>query len=642
MSRFSLSVRLTVFVSFAVLLVTATLIAVVFYEFANKIDQQINHNLTDIADHKADELNSILQFERTNIMSWRTSSVMLDVVVDDLDKRIGAELLNLKSYYHLQGDLYVFNEKGVLIASTQAGILGNEIPRQWLLEKEKDYKFIFKHHVDYIAGDIVAHVTSLRPPQLPEQGYLVMTHSWGGISHALQPSETSFALREDRLNNADLFTDTGVSSIPVEDDFSAQKLWLFDRKRYLGSISSPIEIGDFKFQIAAFVPEKTARAPLIQLIRDLLIAAGSVAFPMIVLVILLSRHIVSPIKKLTAAIVQIENSNDLAIRVAASGEDEVANLGDAFNRMAAKLAVAFDKQAKVEKELESLNANLESQVNERTTELRQALKKLKSAQAHLVQSEKMVSLGQLVAGIAHEINNPVGAIYANMPPLQEYIDDIKGALNFAQQQCMTSEERERLQKHLGEIDYDFIVDDLGQLIGSQQQAAERIRNIVLALRNFSRLDQGEIKSVLLEEGLNSTLQMLQHTYKNRVVIEKDYRLNEMVECYAGEINQVFMNILANAIQAIPEQGVITVKTAKQGDRAVVTIRDTGIGMPDAVKERIFDPFFTTKDVGEGTGLGLSISYGIIEKHHGTLAVESELNKGTSFTISIPLRLQRAG
>ncbi|WNV04823.1 ATP-binding protein [Candidatus Methylospira mobilis] len=639
MSRFSLSIRLAVFVSFSVLLVTASLSAVVFHAFANKIDLQINHNLTDIADHKADELNRILQFERINLMSWLSSSVMLDVVVDDLDKRIGMELLNLKNYYHLHGDLYVFNAKKVLIASTQAGVLGNPMPGQWL--PENDYRFIFKHHVDYIAGDIIAHAASLRAPQLPEQGYLVMTHSWEDVSRTLQPAETNFALRVSTMNNADLFTDTGVRSIPVEDGFSAQKLWVFDRKRYLGSISSPMEIGNFKFQIAAFVPENVARAPLEQLMLDLFIAAGSVAFPMILLVMLLSRHMVSPIKKLTSTIVNVEDSNDLSVRVVVSGQDEVANLGYAFNRMAEKLAAAFAKQASVEKELENLNANLEIQVNERTTELQQALKKLQSAQAHLVQSEKMVSLGQLVAGIAHEINNPVGAIYANMKPLKEYIDDIKNALDFAQRQCMTGDGREKLQKLLGEIDYDFIVDDLEQLIGSQQQAAERIKNIVLALRNFSRLDQGEVKSVLIEDGLNSTLQMLQHLYKNRVVIEKDYKLNEMVDCCAGEINQVFMNILANAIQAIPKEGVITVKTARQGDCAVVTINDTGIGMSDAVKEKIFDPFFTTKDVGTGTGLGLSISYGIIEKHHGTLTVESDVDKGTTFIISIPLISQRA-
>jgi signal transduction histidine kinase len=245
-----------------------------------------------------------------------------------------------------------------------------------------------------------------------------------------------------------------------------------------------------------------------------------------------------------------------------------------------------------------------------------------------------------VAGIAHEINNPIGAIYANMPPLEEYIDDIKGTVEIAQS-CLDDAGTKTLNEHLEQIDYAFVIDDLGQLLNSQKQSADRIRNIVLSLRNFSRLDQGDVKTVLLEEGIDSTLQMLLHQFKNRVVIEKDYALNEMVECYAGELNQVFMNILANAVQAIPDTGAIYITTAKVNENAIITIADNGTGIPDDVKAKIFDPFFTTKDVGEGTGLGLSISYGIIEKHHGTLTVESNQDKenhGTRFIIAIPLKL----
>ena len=217
--------------------------------------------------------------------------------------------------------------------------------------------------------------------------------------------------------------------------------------------------------------------------------------------------------------------------------------------------------------------------------------------------------------------------------------DIKNAIDLAKD-CCDSLGESKLQAFLLEIDYEFISRDLQELIDSQQQAAERIRNIVLALRNFSRLDQGEVKSVLLEEGIDCSLQMLHHQYKNRIGIEKNYRLNTPVECYAGELNQVFMNILVNAIKAIPGQGTVRITTERHGDQAVISIADTGVGMPDEVKAKIFDPFFTTKDVGEGTGLGLSISYGIIEKHHGTLTVESALSAGTCFTITIPLRLSK--
>jgi len=638
MSRFSLSVRLTLFFSFIVLLVTTTLSAVVFYQFGEKINQQIERNLTDTADHKAAEISNVLLFERTNLLSWRASSVMLDVVVDDLDKRITTELINLKQYYQLQGDLYVFNASGVLIASTQPDVLKTRLPQAW--QTQQDYALLFKHELPFINGSVIAHVTALKPPQLKNQGYLVMTHSWEDISRLLAPKDSSFALHkahEGNQGSADLFTANGVKTIEINDNFSERPAWLFDGISYLGSISKPVTVGDFSFQIAAFMPEKLAQQPLLELTENLLLAAALVGVPMIVLVSLLSRLLVTPIKKLTATIRTIEDSNDLSIKVPVSGRDEVADLGNAFNRMTLRLGELFNKFVVVEKELEDLNLSLERQVIDRTQQLQDALLKLQSAQTQLVQSEKMASLGQLVAGIAHEINNPVGAIYANMPPLEAYIADIKGTVEFAQR-CMDEPNTQKLNAHMEDIDYAFITDDLGKLLNSQKQAADRIRNIVLSLRNFSRLDQGEVKTVRLEEGLDSTLQMLYHNYKDRITVEKDYALNEPVECYAGELNQVFMNILANAIQAIPDKGRIFIATAKINDQAIVSIADTGTGMPDEIRKKIFDPFFTTKEVGEGTGLGLSISYGIIEKHRGALTVESELNRGTRFIIALPLRL----
>jgi signal transduction histidine kinase len=638
MSRFSLSVRLTLFFSVIVLLVTVTLSSVVFYQFGEKINQQISRNLTDIADHKAAEISNVLLFERTNLLSWRASSVMLDVVVDDLDKRINTELKNLKKYYQLSGDLYVFNVNNELIASTQSGVLKTKLPQAWQIKD--DYQLISKHDVPFIKGSVIAHITALKPPQLKPQGYLVITHSWENLSQLLAPTDSNFALRKNSEQTAELFTATGVETINLADDFSQRPLWFFDEESYLGSISKAVEIGDFRFQIAAFMPEKLAQEPLLELVKNLLIAAAFVSIPMIFVVSLLSRHFVTPIKKLTETIRCIEEQSDLSIQVQVFGNDEVADLGNAFNRMTHQLGELFHKNAVVEKELENLNANLENQVIERTTQLQETLQKLKSAQTQLVQSEKMVSLGQLVAGIAHEINNPIGAIYANMPPLIEYINDIKSTVAVAENN-LDEASLKVLNAHKEKIDYAFVIGDLGNLLSSQKQAADRIRNIVLSLRNFSRLDQGDVKTVLLEEGIDSTLQMLLHNYKNRIEIEKDYALNGQVECYAGEMNQVFMNILANAIQAIPNTGSIFITTAKVNENAVITIADTGTGMPDDVKAKIFDPFFTTKDVGEGTGLGLSISYGIIEKHHGTLTVESNQspeNHGTRFIIAIPLKL----
>jgi signal transduction histidine kinase len=641
MSRFSLSVRLTLFFSLIVLLVTVTLSTVVFYQFGEKINQQISRNLTDLADHKAAEINNVLLFERTNLLSWRASSVMLDVVVDDLDKRITTELNRMKKYYRLNGDLYVFNTDGILIATTQEGVLKLKLPEVW--QMKKDYQLVFKHEVPFIQGSIIAHVTQLNPPQLKMQGYLVITHSWNDITKMLSPTDNNFALRKSSEVTAELFTSNGIQTIALDDDFTKKPLWIFNEESYLGSISKPMILGDVNFQVAAFMPEKLAQEPLLELTKNLLVAAAFVGIPMIFLVSLLSRHLVTPIKKLTETIRGIEDSNDLSIQVQVSGRDEVADLGNAFNRMTSQLGELFRKNTIVEKELENLNANLENQVVERTAQLQETLQQLKSAQAQLVQSEKMVSLGQLVAGIAHEINNPIGAIYANMPPLEEYINDVKSTVEVAES-CLDEAGMKTLNEHKEQIDYEFVVDDLSKLLESQKQAADRIRNIVLSLRNFSRLDQGDVKTVFLEEGIDSTLQMLSHKYKNHITVEKDYALNEMVECYAGELNQVFMNILANAIQAIEDKGTIIITTAKVNENAVITIGDSGTGMPDDVKAKIFDPFFTTKDVGEGTGLGLSISYGIIEKHKGSLTVESDQtleNHGTRFIIAIPLKITLA-
>ena len=367
MSRFSLSVRLTLFFSFIVLLVTTTLSAVVFYQFGDKINQQIERNLTSIADHKATEINNALLFERTNLLSWRASSVMLDVVVDDLDKRITTELINLKKSYQLQGDLYVFNAEGVLIASTQPDVLKTQLPKAW--QTQQDYALVFKHELPFINGSIIAHVTALKPPQLKMQGYLVMTHSWEDISHLLAPTDSNFALRKATEASAELFTGNGVETIAIAEDFAAQPLWLFDHSSYLGSISTPVSVGDFSFQIAAFMPERLAHEPLLELTKNLLLAAALVGVPMIILVSLLSRLLVTPIKKLTDTIRTIEDSNDLSIKVPVSGHDEVADLGNAFNRMTARLDELFHKFVVVEKELEDLNLNLERQVIDRTAEL---------------------------------------------------------------------------------------------------------------------------------------------------------------------------------------------------------------------------------------------------------------------------------
>jgi two-component system, NtrC family, sensor kinase len=311
----------------------------------------------------------------------------------------------------------------------------------------------------------------------------------------------------------------------------------------------------------------------------------------------------------------------------------------------------------------------ESQLRAKNRQLKQTLHQLKQTQAQLIQNEKMVSLGQMVAGIAHEINNPVSFIYGNIAYAHQYATDL---LNLIQLYAKDHPEPDaELQNTIKAIDLKFIALDFPRLLNSMKEGANRIREIVLSLRNFSRLDEAQIKSVNLHEGLDNTLLLLghrlkEHAGKPRIEVRKEYGQLPLVECYAGSINQVFMNLLSNAIDALepqPEPRAITIRTevvpkdkGEFGEQqanlinisqpasplfsqwVVIRIADNGPGIPLKVKKKIFDPFFTTKPVGVGTGLGLAIAHSIIvEKHRGTLTCNTTLGEGTEFVIELPIR-----
>ena len=292
----------------------------------------------------------------------------------------------------------------------------------------------------------------------------------------------------------------------------------------------------------------------------------------------------------------------------------------------------------------------ELQLKTQTQNLRQALKELQQTQMQLIHNEKMSSLGQLVAGIAHEINNPVNFIYGNLNYLEEYV---KGLLNIVQtfQKCYP-QPLDIVQIAMENFDLGFVSNDLPQLLNSMRLGSERIRDIVHSLRNFSRLDEAEIKQVDIHEGIENTLLILQHrlkrnSHKPTIILNKEYGNLPVVDCSPGQLNQVFMNILSNAIDALEETithqpnnfiPTITIRTNVIDNRWVlIYIADNGLGMEEETKLRVFDPFFTTKPVGQGTGLGLSISYQIVvERHSGELDFFSEPGKGTEFQIKLPL------
>jgi signal transduction histidine kinase len=278
-------------------------------------------------------------------------------------------------------------------------------------------------------------------------------------------------------------------------------------------------------------------------------------------------------------------------------------------------------------------AHLENQ----NVELAHSKTTLQRLQAQLVHTEKMASLGQLSAGIAHELNNPAGFVYGNMDILGDYLANLERLLTAYDQVALPADAAATIEALKTEINYKKLLGDLSSIISDCREGAQRICDVVKNLRLFSRLDEADLKRVDIHEGLDSTIRLLSRYFSaGRLVLHRDYGNLPPVNCYAGQLNQVWMNLLGNAAQAVRDQGEVTIATRSEGEWVTVAISDTGTGIAADHLSKIFDPFFTTKPVGEGTGLGLSISYGIIERHGGAITVTSEIGSGTTFTVRIPV------
>lgn len=279
-------------------------------------------------------------------------------------------------------------------------------------------------------------------------------------------------------------------------------------------------------------------------------------------------------------------------------------------------------------------------------ELQEANRQLKENQSQLLQSEKLATIGQLAAGIAHEINNPVGFLLSNLNTLDNYVTDLLALLDRyseLQEQAhdsggeMINKQIQVIEAQKESMGLTFVREDLQNLVSESKEGAERVRKIVRDLRDFSHLDRKERMPADINVGIEATLNIVWNSLKYKADVEKDYGELPEVDCFPMELNQVFMNLLTNAAQAIEEKGTIRIRTFLEAGLACVEVSDDGVGMPPEVQARVFDPFFTTKAVGEGTGLGLSMSYNIITvRHKGQLTVDSKPGKGTTFTVRIPL------
>ncbi|MDJ1175788.1 ATP-binding protein [Roseofilum capinflatum] len=355
----------------------------------------------------------------------------------------------------------------------------------------------------------------------------------------------------------------------------------------------------------------------------------------------IQHTVLQPLKKINQAIEESQNNQNCVIANRFNSQ-EFTHLAQTFSDAYNQLQTEIIERRQAEDDL-----------RKKSDELEKLIVELKQTQIQLIQTEKMSSLGQLVAGIAHEINNPVSFIAGNLVPIDHYFQDFVHLLEAYQRQYPNpASEIEELRE---ELEIDFILEDAQNILRSMKHGTDRIRDIIISMRNFSRLDEADMKEADIHQGIESTLLILQHRFKefsHSVPIEliKDYGKLPLINCYPSELNQVFMNLLANAIDALKEEAekdkqfvpMITIRTEARysADRlksVLIYIADNGAGISESHQQRLFDPFFTTKPVGEGTGLGLSISYKIVvDRHKGRLVCHSELNKGTEFEIEIPV------
>lgn len=389
------------------------------------------------------------------------------------------------------------------------------------------------------------------------------------------------------------------------------------RSMSYGFLISPLEWAPAKIYVALGASKSEAKEVLRKVNFAFISVVVAIVILLFITILVASNWVLKPLYDLVEALQRFETSESSS-EIPVKNDTEIGLLTASFNEMSRRITQARTDLKKKIFELEAAN------------------QELKDTQAKLVHSAKMISLGQLVAGVAHELNNPIGFISSNMAHLRDYSERLIKLVNTAES------DPEKLPELKNELEFDYLVKDLPKLISSCEDGARRTKEIVLGLRNFSRLEEAKLKEIDIHESIDNTLSLLAGEIKNRVEIHKQYEPVPRISCYANQINQVIMNILSNALQAIEGTGHIWISTmalksgTDKNGRIQVSIQDSGKGMSPEVLENIFDPFFTTKGVGQGTGLGLSISYGIIQSHGGEIQVRSEVGVGTEFSIIIPV------
>lgn len=455
-------------------------------------------------------------------------------------------------------------------------------------------------------------------------------------ARVLGPDGQFFAVAGDSARNIEVFT--------ADEHVEAVDDGIYDTYAEIqegGAVYGRVELGLDINSLTETITEAQHRSATIAAIEMGLVALFS---------LILGTYLTRQLRVLTSAAKGISDGN-LDVHIDVKGNDEISEVSTAFNSMASNLKEAGERRDLYERELKELNQSLEDRVNQRTAELReknlqleQANTEIKQAQARLLQSEKMASVGVLAAGVAHEINNPLGFVMSNLSTLEEYVKNYQSLVAEYESllQLKDSDERteqvRKIKSLRDDYDIEFMNEDLDGLLHDTQEGSVRVRDIVKGLKAFSHVDQSdEMQLTDINECIEATLKVANNEIKYHCEIVKRLGVIPQTYCMAGQLKQVILNMLLNAAHAIKDKGVIEIETLCADGNIELSIRDNGCGINQEDIGNLFDPFFTTKEVGEGTGLGLSISYGIIvDNHKGDIRVESELGKGSCFTIILPV------
>ena len=400
-------------------------------------------------------------------------------------------------------------------------------------------------------------------------------------------------------------------------------------------------------EVVALEPHQSAQVDLI-LLEEVLLSGAFLVLLMAFLAVLAGYYLQARFNTIirgteSVSLAVTEGRFNENTRIPVQSNDELGGLSTAFNKLIDNLELEFSQKNQFEDMLQNFNQQLEAKVKERTQQLErknQMLNKtnneLHAAQRQLLQAEKMASVGQLAAGVAHEINNPVGYVLSNVKTMEDYIRSLKSAIDSSTEALKTSSSLgPAFEKIMAENDVEFICGDIDSLLNESEQGLQRVQEIVMGLKSFSHADADEKKLTDVNDCIRNTLAMVNNQLKYHCKIYTNFCENAEIVCHSGRLAQVFTNLLVNAGQAIEKEGIIKIHTKLDNGYLKVYVVDNGPGIAPENLKKLFDPFFTTKAEGEGTGLGLSISYGIIKDHGGSIEVKSVPGKGTCFIVALP-------